>query len=193
MPGKNKPKRIPIWQHPFILVKITACDQERHPVFAKPIWLIMVGQRREPLSLEQIFQAYHSRSHLEHFFRFGKQQLLLTDSQTPVTAREERWWHLVHIAYAMLWMARHLANHLPRPWEQYLPKSRCREMTPTLVLEMRSDFSRSWAHRRNRPNPEESHRDANRAQKCPLGPAIRSSSKVQNSPNRLDVGLFFQF
>jgi hypothetical protein len=133
MPGKNKPKRIAMWKHPFTLVKISAYDQEGNPVFAKPIWLIVVGQRREQLSLEEIFQAYHSRSNLEHFFRFGKQQLLLTDSQTPVTTREERWWHLVHIAYAMLWMARHLANHLPRPWEQYLPNARRREMTPTLV------------------------------------------------------------
>jgi hypothetical protein len=133
MSGKNKPERIAMWPHPFTLVKITACDQKGNPVFAKPIWLIVVGQQREQLSLAQIFQAYHARSNLEHFFRFGKQHLLLTDSQTPITAREERWWHLVHIAYAMLWMTRHLANHLPRPWEQYLPKTRRGEMTPTLV------------------------------------------------------------
>jgi hypothetical protein len=133
MPGKNKPERIPMWQYPFTLVKITACDERGEPVFAKPIWLIVVGKLRNQLSLAQIFQAYHSRSNLEHFFRFGKQKLLLSASQTPSTAREERWWHLVHIAYAMLWMARHLANHLPRPWEQYLPNARRRMMTPTLV------------------------------------------------------------
>jgi hypothetical protein len=133
MPGKNKPDRIPMWKHPFTLVKITARDQQGKAVYAKPIWLIVVGQQRDHLSLSQILQVYHSRSNLEHFFRFGKQKLLLTDSQTPITAREERWWHLVHIAYAMLWMTRHLANHLPRPWEQYLPNARRREMTPTLV------------------------------------------------------------
>jgi hypothetical protein len=133
MPGKNKPARIPMWKHPFTLVKITACDQQGEPVFAKPIWLIVVGKLRNQLSLAQIFQAYHSRSNLEHFFRFGKQKLLLSASQTPVTVREERWWHLVHIAYAMLWMARHLANHLPRPWEEYLSNARRCEMTPTLV------------------------------------------------------------
>ena len=133
MPGKNKPERIPMWQYPFTLVKITAHYQDGEPVYAKPIWLIVVGQQRGQLSLVQIFQAYNSRSNLEHFFRFGKQKLLLTDSQTPVTAREERWWHLVHIAYAMLWMTRHLAHHLPRPWEKYLPNVQRRQMTPTLV------------------------------------------------------------
>jgi hypothetical protein len=133
MPGKIKPQRIRMWQHAFTLVKISAHDEKGNPVYAKPIWLIVVGQQRDHLSLVQILQAYHARSNLEHFFRFGKHKLLLTDSQTPVTAREERWWHLVHIAYAMLWMSRHLANHLPRPWEQYLPTVRRREMSPTLV------------------------------------------------------------
>jgi len=143
MPGKNKPERIPMWQYPFTLVKITACDAKGKPVFAKPIWLIVVGQLRDQFSLSQFFQAYHSRSNLEHFFRFGKQKLLLTASQTPITAREESWWHLVHIAYAMLWMSRHLANHLPRPWEKYLPNARRREMTPTLV---RRDAQRLFSH-----------------------------------------------
>jgi len=133
MPGKNKPARIPMWQYPFTLVKITARDQDGELVYSKPIWLIVVGQQRDQLSLVRIFQTYHSRSNLEHFFRFGKQKLLLTDSQIPVTAREERWWILVHIAYALLWMTRHLVNHLPRPWEKYLPTVQRRQMTPTLV------------------------------------------------------------
>lgn len=143
MPGKNKPERIPMWQYPFTLVKITAFDDEGKPVFARPIWLIVVGKQRDHLSLSQIFQAYRSRSYLEHFFRFGKQKLLLTDSQTPITSREERWWQVVHIAYAMLWMTRHLANHLPRPWEKYLPNARRREMTPTLA---RRDAERLIRH-----------------------------------------------
>jgi len=143
MPGKNKPERIPMWQYPFTLVKITAFDDEGKPVFARPIWLIVVGKQRDQLSLSQTFQAYRSRSNLEHFFRFGKQKLLLTDSQTPITSREERWWQVVHIAYAMLWMTRHLANHLPRPWEKYLPNTRRREITPTLV---RRDAERLIRH-----------------------------------------------
>ncbi|MEA3346153.1 MAG: hypothetical protein U9Q78_07935 [Chloroflexota bacterium] len=85
-----------------------------------------------------IYEAYGGRADLEHFFRFGKQKMLLTASQTPDTLREERWWQVVHIAYAMLWIARHLAHHLPRPWERHLPTSKHQEMTPTLV---RRDFA----------------------------------------------------
>ena len=98
-----------------------------------------MGKHRDELSLMDSYQAYTRRSDLEHFFRFGKQKLLLSDSETPITNREERWWHLVHIAYTMLWMARHLAHYLPRPWEKYLPSAKNKNISPTLV---RRDFER---------------------------------------------------
>ena len=92
-----------------------------------------MGERRQELTLEQIYQAYGSRFDLEHFFRFGKQKLLLVDFQTPEVEREENWWQLAHIAYAQLWMARHVAHALPRPWERNLPAMRQRLISPTLV------------------------------------------------------------
>ena len=64
---------------------------------------------------------------------FSKQQLLLTAYQTPETAREERWWHLVHLAYVMLWLARHLVQRVPRPWERYLPAAQQRQISPAQV------------------------------------------------------------
>jgi hypothetical protein len=139
MRGKNKPKRIPMDQYPFTLVCITRYDEEGNLAFKKPLWLVVVGKRRDELSLMDIYKAYASRADLEHFFRLGKQKLLLTASQTPDTQREERWWQVVHIAYAMLWIARHLAQHLPRPWERHLPTTTRQEMTPTLV---QRDFER---------------------------------------------------
>ena len=139
MRGKNKPERIPMDQYPFTLVCITRYDEVGNQAFKKPLWLIVVGERRDELSLMDIYEAYSSRADLEHFFRFGKQKMLLTASQTPDTLREERWWQVVHIAYAMLWIARHLAQHLPRPWEGHLPITKRQEMTPTLV---RRDFER---------------------------------------------------
>ena len=103
------------------------------------MWLIVIGERRHELSLSDIYHAYEQRYDLEHFFRFGKQKLLLTDFQTPQTDREETWWRLVHLAYAQLWMARHVADALPRPWERNLPTMRQRLISPTLV---QRDFAR---------------------------------------------------
>lgn len=139
MTGKNKPVRIPMNEHPFTLVRICFYDQDGNLVFKRPMWLIVVGQRRHELSLLDIYHAYQQRYDLEHFFRFGKQKLLLTSFQTPEVVREETWWLLVHLAYFQLWLARHLVDCLPRPWEQYLPSVKLRRITPALVLR---DFAR---------------------------------------------------
>lgn len=139
MRGKNKPERIPMEQYPFTLVRVVLYREDGTRAFERPLWLIAMGKRRAELSLADIYAAYAARVDIEHFFRFGKQQLLLTAFQTPETEREEHWWHIVHLAYAMLWMARHLAQHLPRPWERYLPAAQQREISPTLV---QRDFAR---------------------------------------------------
>jgi hypothetical protein len=91
------------------------------------------------LSLEQIYRAYLTRFDIEHFFRFGKQKLLMTRFQTPEVGREEKWWQLTHLAYAQLWLARHVAVALPRPWERNLPVMKHRLISPTLV---QRDFAR---------------------------------------------------
>ncbi len=107
--------------HPFTLVQIIWYDQHGQVAFERPIWLIVMGQRRAELALKDIWQAYAQRYDLEHFIRFGKQRLLLTRYQTPDTAHEENWWQLVQLAYVQLYLARELASKLPRPWERYLP------------------------------------------------------------------------
>lgn len=139
MPGKNKPERIPMENYPFRLIRITWLDENEQPIFTKPMWLIVVGQRRGELSLQDILAAYAARSNLEHFFRFGKQKLLMDAFQTPETPNEEHWWRISHLAYLMLWMAHPLAEHLPRPWERYLPQHKHKRISPALV---QRDFSR---------------------------------------------------
>ena len=47
------------------------------------------GERRIELSLLDIYEAYLQRYDLEHFFRFGKQKLLLDKFQTPDDQHEE--------------------------------------------------------------------------------------------------------
>ena len=139
MSGKNKPERLPMHKYPFTLVCIVRYDEEGNEAFKHPLWLIVMGDCRHQLTLEQIYEAYSCRFDIEHFFRFGKQNLLLVDFQTPDVKREENWWQLGHIAYAQLWMARHVAEALPRPWERNLPAIKQRLNSPTLV---QRDFAR---------------------------------------------------
>ena len=133
MTGKHKPERLPMHEHPFTLVRIVRYDKDGNPAFKHPLWLIVMGDRRHELSLEHIYQAYATRFDIEHFFRFGKQKLLLVDFQTPDVESEENWFQLVHIAYAQLWMARHVVDRLPNPWERNLPAMQRRLISPTLA------------------------------------------------------------
>jgi hypothetical protein len=139
MRGKWQPTPLPMHRYPFTLVCIVRYDDQGQQVGKEPLWLLVIGQRRHELRLLDIYRAYGQRYDLEHFFRFAKQKLLLVDFQTPETDREEQWWRLVHIAYAQLWMARHVAALLPRPWERNLPAVRTRRVSPTLV---QRDFGR---------------------------------------------------
>ena len=139
MRGQRKPERLPMQRYPFTLLRIVFYDQAGQAAFRRPLWLIVIGQRRHQLNAFAIYHAYAKRYDLEHFFRFGKQHLLLADFQTPDTQREERWWQLVHIAYAQLWLARDVVQVLPRPWERNLPAIKARQISPSLA---QRDFGR---------------------------------------------------
>lgn len=139
MPGKHKPKRLPMHLHPFTLVQVLRYDAKGQLACKRPLWLIVMGERRHELPLLDIYEAYGQRYDLEHFFRFGKQKMLLATFQTPADVREEKWWQLVHLAYVQLWLARHVACTLPRPWERNLPEMKKTLMSPTLV---QRDFGR---------------------------------------------------
>jgi hypothetical protein len=139
MRGGRKPKQLPMQRCPFTLVRIVLYDQAGNQAFRQPLWLIVSGQRRHDLSAFEMYHAYERRYDLEHFFRFGKQHLLLASFQTPETEHEESWWQLAQIAYAQLWLAREAVVALPRPWERNLPSLRTEQISPALV---QRDFGR---------------------------------------------------
>lgn len=139
MTGKQKPKRLPMHQYPFTLVQIVRYDEKGQLACKHPLWLIIIGERRHELSVLDIYDAYRQRFDLEHFFRFGKQKLVLANFQTPDDVREENWWQLVHLAYAQLWVARHVVCRLPYPWERNLPEMKRGLTSPTLA---QRDFGR---------------------------------------------------
>ncbi len=128
----------PMHLHPFTLLQIRVTDEQGKQVW-RPMWLIVIGQRRQQLTAEESWQAYRQRYDLEHFLRFGKQKLLMTAFQTPEVEREENWIQLTLLAYVQLWAARSLAVNLPRSWERYLPSSVNGQVTPTVV---QRDFNR---------------------------------------------------
>ena len=138
MRGNNKSKASDC---PFRLFRIYVYKLSGELLFKKPLWLLASGERRNELTLQDVFKVYRQRFDLEHFFRFGKNRLLMDKAQTPETDHEEAWWQLCMIAYVQLYLAREFADHIVNPWEKYLPifrRSAC-EKTPTQV---QKDFAR---------------------------------------------------
>jgi hypothetical protein len=133
----------PMHQHPFTLIRVRLFNEANEQVFQRPLWLLVMGQRRNELSLTEGWKAYVRRYDVEHFFRFGKQRLLMTAYQTPEVQHEENWWQIVQLAYVQLWLARYLAEAMPRPWERYLPQfqtqTKNQEISPSMV---QRDFGR---------------------------------------------------
>jgi hypothetical protein len=121
----------PMHEYPFTVVRIHLLDAQGRPVFKRTLWLLVMGKGGHQLSLLEVYEAYRQRYDLEHFFRFGKQKLLLTSYQTPEVEHEENWWQLVQLAYVQLWLARSLAEAMPRPWERYLAKPQAGVASPT--------------------------------------------------------------
>ena len=133
----------PMHQHPFTLIRAQVFNEAGEQVFQRPLWLLVMGQRRKELSLLEAWEAYRRRYDVEHFFRFGKQRLLMASYQTPEVQHEENWWQIAQLAYVQLWLACVLAEAMPRPWERYLPQFQTsterQENSPSMV---QRDFGR---------------------------------------------------
>jgi hypothetical protein len=108
-------------EHPMTICQIVMTDEAGKTLHKKPMWLAASGQRRRELSVLDIFEYYRYRYDIEHFFRFGKDKLLIDAYQTPDTRHEEAWWNLASASYAQLYFARDSVPLLPKKWERYLP------------------------------------------------------------------------
>jgi hypothetical protein len=123
----------PMHMQPFTLLRVCWLDAAGQPVFKRELWLVVVGARRHELTLLEVQQAYRQRYDLEHFFRFGKQRLLLASFQTPDDEHAANWLQLSQLAYTQLYLSRTLVNSSPRPWERYLPSRPTTVATPTMT------------------------------------------------------------
>jgi hypothetical protein len=77
------------------LLKIKEDGQTGEAMFKRDLWLGVWGKRNGDISLEEIFWAYRNSFDIEHFFRFGKQKLLLDKFQSPKEESLDNWLDIV--------------------------------------------------------------------------------------------------
>lgn len=127
-------------QHPFTLLRVRLLNPtDGKPVFKREMWLSVSGKRRKEIHPIECWKSYGQRYDEEHFFRFGKQKLLMSSYQTPIAEHEENWFKIVQLAYTQLYLARHLALEILNPWERHLHKSNIKVASPT---QTQRDFAR---------------------------------------------------
>jgi hypothetical protein len=124
---------LPMHRYPFTLIRAVVLDEQGQPVFKRVLWLIVLGERQGELTVVEAWEAYRQRYDLEHYFRFGKQRLLMAAYRTPDVEHEENWLTLVQLATVQLWLARELAGIRLRPWERYLPQRTSGVASPSQV------------------------------------------------------------
>ena len=105
-------------EHPFDMVRIRVVDKGGKSVHRRPLWLMIAGAKRRKITSKKAYNNYGRRYDIEHFFRFGKQRLGLTNSQTCETLHEENWIWVGILAYNMLYHARQLTEPVSHPWEK---------------------------------------------------------------------------
>ncbi len=115
---------IPMHSYPFTLILIRVKDTHGEEVFKHPLWLIIIGERGQEITLRDAYGAYRQRFDLEHFFRFGKHKLLMASYQTPDVEHEQNWWEIVGLSYALLYVEAPLAHNIFQPWERYLSQAK---------------------------------------------------------------------
>lgn len=107
---------------PFRLISVQLIDPlTNQPLFKRKMWLAIWGDKRMQLTLEQIYWSYHNRFDIEHYFRFGKQRLLMNSYQTPDLEHQDNWIKIVGLAYWLLWVARKEAQPCVYKWQKYDP------------------------------------------------------------------------
>lgn len=134
-------KNCKLSDYPLRLLRVQVFKENGELLFKRPLWLTAAGNRRMELSLFDIFHSYRQRFDIEHFFRLGKNRLLMDKIQTPDVDHEETWWQLVIIAYVQLYLARHIANKHPNPWETSSSIFKTNE-TITNPTQVQKDFER---------------------------------------------------
>ncbi len=112
-------------------MRVDVLNEAGKHIFKRPLWLIVMGKRRTEVSLVESWKAYGQRVDLEHYFRFGKQKLLLNSYQTPDVEHAENWGQMVQLAYIFLWLAAGLVEDMPRPWEKPALKGKEQMASPT--------------------------------------------------------------
>ncbi|HEV2126358.1 MAG TPA: transposase [Chloroflexota bacterium] len=123
-----------LYKLPFLVgmvVSVQFLKADGTPRFQRPLSLFWTGP--PSIALVDLARIYLWRFAIEHMFRFLKQQMGLTCTQSPDLVHRQRWIWCCALAYCQLLLMRHaVADHRPA-WHPRQRRGTCRPLTPRLV------------------------------------------------------------
>lgn len=88
-------------------------------VFKQDVFVAVVGESREELTIEEVAEVFYHRFDLEVTNRFLKQNLFLESYQTPDLQNLDNWTVLVQEAMWLLWTASEEVENVCEKWQKY--------------------------------------------------------------------------
>ena len=124
---------------PLDVVRVLVLDaQTNKPVFDRPLFIGVSGKRKNELTATEVQQQFRERYHVETWYRFAKNRLLLDKRQTPSEEHldpEYSGLKIVQLATWLMFTARKEIGQVDCPvWQKYLPKNRQVERAQQPVL-----------------------------------------------------------
>lgn len=136
----GQPVRLLAWtnlhfyQLPFLVgmvLSVQFLKADGTPRFKRPLYLFWTGP--PSVALADLARMYLWRFAIEHMFRFLKQHLGLTASNSPNLQARLRWVWCCALAYCQLLFLRHQVADRRPPWHPTYVRGRRRPLTPRQV------------------------------------------------------------
>jgi hypothetical protein len=124
---------------PFDIVIVEMLDaQTLLPIHQKPIYLAVVGKKKDTIDLKSVYHTHYShRYDIEFNNRFVKHQLGLDAFQTPIQKHFDLWLNVIQLAEWLLFVASEEVTYIPKKWQQYTPKNQQNEQQRLSITQTR--------------------------------------------------------
>ncbi|MEK6869312.1 MAG: transposase [Nanoarchaeota archaeon] len=116
-------KKLKMSDKAFNLLNIKVLNEKGERKYVRDLAISVSGAKKDSISPKQAYDFYKKRFDIEHFFKFGKTNLLMDKYQTTSSKKDESWHLLGMIAFNLLYSAKRMVSEIPlTPWNKKCSK-----------------------------------------------------------------------
>lgn len=116
-------KKIKMSDKTFNLLNIKVLNENKEQKYNRTLTISVSGAKKDSITSREAYDFYKKRFNIEHFFKFGKNNLLMDKYQTTSSKKDESWQLLGMIAFNLLYLAKEMVSEIPlTPWNKKCSK-----------------------------------------------------------------------